>query len=175
VRTVAIFTAIILAAATAPCGSSFAAGLSITPGGILLQDVPVGEARSVVESSGISFVVHNRDAISHEYHITAYRPSDTGNGKWAEGYIEIPDAAWIRPVPEVLTIPAGESGSFDVEVELPDDTDLCGQKWAVTLAVESAPTPGINVALALYPAIQIETAARNAQPSVESKPDVNNE
>lgn len=165
-RRIAVLAAILLGALAVSCGDSNAAGLSIKPGGLLLQEVPVGEARSVVESSGISFVVYNRDSIRHEYHVTAHRPSETGNGGWAEGYSEIPDPAWVRPVPDVLTIPPGGSASFDVSIELPDDDGLYGRKWAVTLAVESAPVPGINVALALYPAIQIETK-RNERPQTK--------
>jgi hypothetical protein len=156
-RRSATFAVILLAALLLGHGYSYAAGLSMVPGGLLVQDVPVGAARSVAESSGISFVVYNRDTVSHEYHIAAHRPSETGNGKWAKGYSEIPDASWITPVPHVLVIPAGESRSFDVRIQLPDDESLYGRKWAVTLAVESAPAPGANVALALYPAIQIET------------------
>ena len=156
---IALITAIVLAASQAWTADLSAAGLSIEPGGLLLQDIPIGEARSVVESSGISFVVHNRDGISHEYRISAHRPSEAGNGKCAKGYCEIPDASWIKPAPDVLTIPPGSSASFDVVIDLPDDGRLYNQKWIAVLAVESVPTPGANVALALYPALQIETMA----------------
>ena len=138
-------------------GESGAAGLRIEPGGLLIQDVPVGETRSVVESSGIAFVVYNRDNVPHVYRISAHRPSQAGNGKWPRGYCEIPDPSWIVPTPDVLEIPAGSSASFDVLVRLPEDDRLHNQKWAVTLEVKSDPVKDRNVALALYPSLQIET------------------
>jgi hypothetical protein len=161
VKRIALFSAAVLAVSLlAWTGESSASGLRIEPGGLLLQDVPVGEARSVVESSGIEFVVHNRDSIPHQYRVSAHRPSETGNGRWPKGYCEIPDASWIILTPDVLEIAAGSSASFDVMIGLPDDAGLYNQKWAVTLAVESAPVKGsMNVALALYPALQIETQA----------------
>ena len=137
-----------------------ATGLRIEPGGLLIQDVPIGEARSVVESSEIEFTLYNRDDISHLYRISAHRPSEAGNGKRPRGYDEIPDPSWVIPTPNVLEIPAGSSGSFDVVIDLPEDERLYNQKWAVTLAVEGRPVKGRNVALALYPALQIETRPR---------------
>jgi hypothetical protein len=134
-----------------------AAGLRIEPGGLLIRDVPVGETRSIVESSGITFVVYNRDDIAHRYRISAHRPSEAGNGRWPKGYCEIPEASWVVPVPEVIEIPADSSASFDVLIKVPDDGGLYNRKWAVTLAVESARVGGKNVALALYPLLQIET------------------
>ncbi len=160
-RSIALTTTILFVALQTWSAGVSAAGLSLEPGGLLLQDVPVGETRSVVESSGISFVLHNRDAMCHEYRISAHRPSATGNGNWAEGYSEIPDPSWIVPVPDVLVIPPGSSASFDVTVDVPGDGRFYNQRWAVTLAVESVPTPGTNVALALYPALQIETKAQD--------------
>jgi hypothetical protein len=156
---IVVTAAVVVAALGAGSPDAPAAGLTVEPGGLLIQDVPVGEARSVVDASGISFVVHNRDEISHSYAISVHRPSRAGNGAWPRGYCEIPDASWIRPVPEILTIPPGSSAVFDLEIDVPDDARLYNQKWAATLSVESVPVPGINVALALYPSIQIETRA----------------
>lgn len=154
----ALFPAAVLAISLLICaGDSDAAGLRVEPGGLLIQKVPVGEARSVVESVEMAFVVYNRDSIPHSYCISAHRPSRTGNGKWPRGYDEIPDASWIVPTPDVLEIPAGSSASFDVVIEVPDDARLYNQKWAVTMAVEGKPVKGRNVALALYPMLQIET------------------
>jgi hypothetical protein len=166
-KTGALLTTITLVVSLGSTGDVSAAGLSIEPGGLLLQDVPLGQARSIAGVSGISFVVHNRDGIAHEYHITVHKPSKTGAGKWTEGYCEIPDVSWVKPVPDILTIPPDSSASFDITIELPDDAELYNQKWEVTLAVESAPIPGLNVALALYPSIQIET---KSGPEAEIKP-----
>jgi len=149
-------------------GEPAATGLRIEPGGLLIQNVPIGEARSVIESSEIEFTVHNRDDIPHVYRISAHRPSEAGNGKWPTGYDEIPDPSWVSPTPDVLEIPAGSSGSFDVVIELPEDERLYNQKWAVTLAVESRPVKGRNVALALYPSLQIET---RPQEPAEQRPE----
>jgi hypothetical protein len=143
-----------------PTGETRAAGLRIEPGGLLIQDVPVGEARSVVESSKIAFVVYNRDSITHRYRISAHRPSNAGNGKWPRGYDEIPDASWIIPTPGVIEVQAGSSASFDVVIDLPADDRLYNQKWAVTMSVEGEPVKGRNVALALYPVLQIETRSK---------------
>jgi hypothetical protein len=157
---ISIIAAALFAALAVQAPDALAAGLTVEPGGLLIQDIPIGEARSVVEASGISFVVYNRDEIGHSYVVSAHRPSRAGNGAWPSGYCEIPDASWIRPVPETLTIPPGSSAVFDLEIEVPDDAHLYNQKWAATLSIESVPVPGVNVALALYPCIQIETVAR---------------
>lgn len=156
-RVCAVMAAIFLAALAVGTRDAGAAGLTVEPGGLLIQDIPVGEARSVAEASGISFVVHNRDDMRHSYVISANRPSQAGNGAWPQGYCEIPDVSWIRPVPDELTIEPGSSGKFDLVIDLPEDARLYNQKWAVTLSVESVPVPGVNVALALYPMLQIET------------------
>lgn len=161
-RRVVFATAVLLVALQAWSGETLSAGLSVEPGGILLQDVPVGEARSVVESSGISFVVHNRDNARREYRISVHKPSNAGNGNWPRGYCEIPDPSWIRPLPEVLIIEPESSASFDVVVEIPGDRRLSNQKWAATLAVEGTPVAGTNVALALYPLLQIETTPQGS-------------
>jgi hypothetical protein len=160
VKTFIAFSAAVMAIGLlASGGESLASGLKIEPGGLLVQEVPVGEARSLVESSGMKFVVYNHDDIPRLYRVSAHRPSDTGNGKWPRGYSEIPDASWIVPTPDVLEIPADSSASFDVLIQLPDDARLYNQKWAVTLEVESDHVNGKNVALALYPIVQIETRA----------------
>ena len=134
-------------------------GLSVEPGGLLIQHVKPGETYDLAQKSGISLKVSNRDTKARTYRLSTHRPSEVGSGAWLAGYAEIPDPSWFWfEQPEVTVAPGGD-GHAKMFLRIPPGAQYDNQQWVVSVGVEGTPQAGETMALAAFPRYQIETEA----------------
>src|SRR3989338_7030897 len=81
-------------------------GLSVQPGGLLIQYVKIGETYDLYEKSGIALIIENKDINPHTYILTTSKPSQVGNKKWLKGYLEIPEPSWFWFEKNEITVEA---------------------------------------------------------------------
>jgi len=153
------------------CGASLAAetetpaaapptvGLAVEPGGLLLQDIALGELYDLAEKTGIFLTIHNRDRNDHTYVITSYRPSEVGNRRLPVGYSDIGDPSWLWFEQSEVRVPAQGAGKVRMFLRIPEDERYRNQHWSVSVGVAGKPEPGETLTLAVYPRFEIETAA----------------
>jgi len=135
-------------------------GLTVEPGGLLLQKVPLGKVYDLHKETGMYIKVYNSLDRSVTYRISAQRPSEGGSGRWMVGYEEIPDPDFLSfDRNEVVIEPEGV-GEVNLSLKLPDEPRFYNQHWAVTVAIEGQPAPGEAFALAAYLPFEIETESR---------------
>ncbi|MBI5096298.1 MAG: hypothetical protein HZB32_01385 [Nitrospirae bacterium] len=136
------------------------AGLTVEPGGLLIQKVPPGEVYDLYKGTGISLKIYNRLDRPNTYRIAGHRPSETGGGKWMAGYQEIPDPGWLSFDRGEVTIGPQGVGEVRLYLNIPPDPRYYNQRWAVTVAVEGQPVPGEVFSLAAYLPFEIETESQ---------------
>lgn len=143
-------------------------GLSVAPGGLLIQYVKLGETYDLYQKSGIALIIENKDTSPHIYKLTALKPSEAGNKKWLKGYAQIPDPSWFwLENNEVLVEPQSKQ-EVKMFLKIPDEDKYYNQRWTVSLEVTGKPEAGSMLALAVYPRYQIETESKAG---LKEKPD----
>ena len=150
-------------------GIVLAAGITIEPGQILIQNVPPGTSYDIFEKTGIKLKVINQDTVVHTYAITIAKPSKVSTGTWLKGYLEIPDPSWFYLEKNELTIGPNDTGYVKMYLKIPNEEKYYNQHWVVAIPIEGKPGKGqVEIMLALYPQFLIETESKV---SVGEKPD----
>lgn len=137
-------------------------GLSVEPGGILIQRVKPGEPYGLADKGGVALKISNRDVKPRTFRLSSHQPSQVGNGKWLAGYEEIPDPSWFWFDRQELTVEPESDGYAQMFVKIPDDARYRNQRWSVSIGVNGVAQPGEMLALAAYPRYQIETEPGSA-------------
>ncbi len=137
-------------------------GLTVEPGGLLLQNVPLGKVYDLHKETGMYIKVCNSLDRSVTYRISVQRPSEGGSGRWMVGYQEIPDPDFLSFDRNEVAIEPEGVGEVNLSLTLPDEPRYYNQHWAVTVAIEGQPAPGEAFALAAYLPFEIETESRMA-------------
>ncbi|MDI7258431.1 MAG: hypothetical protein QME90_00770 [Thermodesulfobacteriota bacterium] len=137
--------------------SGWSGDLTVEPGGLLIQKVPIGEVYDLSKESGITLKIYNKLDRPITYKISAKRPSETGSGRWMAGYQEIPDPGWLSFGSGEVTIEAQRVGEVKMYLKIPPERGYYNQHWAVTVVVEGQLKPGEVFALAAYLPFEIET------------------
>ena len=143
-------------------------GLSVYPGGILIQKVEPGETYDLYEKSGVALIIENKDENPHTYTIDTFKPSHVGNKKWLEGYSQIPDPAWFWLESSEVTVEAQSRKNVRMFLKIPDEEKYYNQHWTVSLGVRGKPEAGNMLSLAVYPRYQIETESKTG---LKERPD----
>ena len=141
------------AASEAPRGM----GLSVEPGGILLQHVTPGQTYDLSANGGIALKISNRDDKPRTFTLSTHQPGKVGNGKWLAGYAEIPDPAWFWFDRKEVAVEPHSDGFANMFVKIPDEPRYRNQHWSVSIGVQGVAQAGEMLALAAYPRYQIET------------------
>ena len=130
------------------------------PGGLLIQQVSIGETYDLHNGTGISLKVYNRQDRPAAYRISAHKPSAAGSSRWMPGYMEIPDSSWLSFDKNEVTIEQQGVGEVNLYLKVPDDAVYYNQHWAVTVSIEGVATPEEAIAMAAYLPFEIETESR---------------
>ncbi len=142
-------------------------GLTVEPGGFILENIKPGEKVDIFEKTKLSLVIYNRSDAYHTYKLRAGTPSEAGIQGWVKGYSPIPDGKWFELEKEIIRIPPHSKAYVKMFVNIPDEDKYYNQKWVVGVAVEGVPEPGEKLALAVHPSYYIETLAKE---DVSEKP-----
>lgn len=143
-------------------------GLSVQPGGLLIQYVKLGQTYDLYEKSGIALIIENKDDKPHTYILTTSKPSEVGNKKWLKGYLEIPDHSWFWFEKNEVTVEAQSKQEVKMFLKIPQEERYYNQHWAVSLGITGKPEKGEMLTLAVYPRYQIETESKVG---LKEKPD----
>ena len=145
-----------------------AVGLSVRPGGLLVQGVPLGVTYNFYESVRMPLTIHNKDISPHTYILSTHKPSQVAARRWVKGYLEIPEPSWFWFEKDEVTVEANGKANVKMYLKLPNEQRYYNQHWVVSLGIRGKPAPGAMIALAIYPRIQIETKAKD---DVKARPD----
>jgi len=137
-----------------------ATGMRVQPGGVLLQNVPVGQRHRL----RMPLTVFNDDDEPHAVAVSALRPSEV-NSKCPVGYEDIPEPGWLSFSEDTVEVPANGTASVGMFIEVPGEDRWKNQHWSVSIAVRSRPGGGQALSLALYPRFEIESV-----PDAEAEP-----
>lgn len=143
-------------------------GLTVEPGGMLVQYVPIGVTYDFTKEVGIPLTIHNRDDKPHTYILSTNKPSEVAARKWLRGYLEIPNPNWVWFEKDEVTIEANSIAKVNMYLKIPDAEKYYNQHWAVSLGVSGKSEKNQMFALAAYPRIEIETLSKeniNEKPS----------
>ena len=139
---------------------SRAAGLVVSPGGLVIQGVRPGMVYNIYEVSKTGLTIYNKDNKPFTYLLSVHRPSTVGNRKLKIGYLEIPDPEWCWFENKELSVAANGAGLAKIYLRIPDEEKYYNQHWVVTLGVMSKPSAGLGVGLGIYVRLQIETQSK---------------
>lgn len=145
-------------------------GLSVEPGGLLIQHVEPGETYDFAQKAGIALKISNRNRSERIYRLSTHRPSEIGNRKWLEGYTEIPDPSWFWFERDEVSVGPDGDAYVKMYVKVPEGDEYANQHWVVSIAVEGKAQSGEMLALAAYPRYQIETASSIESDSIPVGP-----
>lgn len=135
-------------------------GLSVQPGGMVIQQVKLGEIYDLHQKSGVALLIENRDNQPHSYVLSTAKPSQVGNQKWLTGYLEIPDPRWFWFETNEVTVAPQSKGQVKMFLKIPDHEKYYNQHWTVSIMVSGKAEKGGMLALAVYPRYQIETESK---------------
>ncbi len=141
-------------------------GLSVEPGGLLIQQVKLGELYDLDKEAGTPLKISNQDQKPRTYHLSAHRPSEVGNRKWLHGYLEIPDPSWFWFDKDTVTVAPESSAYVKMYLRIPQDDRYSNQHWVIAVGVRGQPSSGEALALAMYPRYQIETVSHTDPKSI---------
>ncbi|MEW6556697.1 MAG: hypothetical protein AB1349_05005 [Elusimicrobiota bacterium] len=96
---------------------------------IVLEYVEIGESYNLRTLRNCPLIVENRGGTT-DITIEVQKPP-----KLAKGYEEIPDLSWIQVVPSKYRLGAGEKGSSDVIISIPNDPALQGRHFQAELSI----------------------------------------
>jgi hypothetical protein len=107
--------------------------LGVVPSAVRAEDVDLGEIQKV------SFTIYNNDKVDHNYKISTYIP-ETSSQKLqislTPGFVWIEEPEWVRPLESNIEIKAGQSGQVNLEILIPDGTELYENGWEGIIMVE---------------------------------------
>lgn len=135
-------------------------GLSVQPGGLLIQNVKLGENYDLHQKSGIALIIENKDAQAHTYILTTAKPSQVGNKKWLKGYLEMPEPSWFWFEKNEVTVEAQSKKEVKMFLKIPEEEKYYNQHWTVSLGISGKPEAGQMLTLAVYPRYQLETESK---------------
>ena len=110
----------------------FAGSLIISPNTTELEVLP-GTTGSIVLS------IENGLERSYGFRFSPAQTHDP-----LDGYNNFPDLSWIRLVAGDTLLAPGEQAWLTVEITIPNDENLVGQKWAVSIDISCAGEPLLN-------------------------------
>lgn len=149
--------------AAAPGAAPAGTGLAVQPGGLLLQEIALGETYDLEQTAGVHLTIFNQDSQAHTYLLSTQRPSAVGAKLLPDGFADIVDLSWLWFDHPEVEVPAAGSAQARMYFRIPEDERYHNQRWSVMLQVASKPVPGETIALAVYPRYDLETVAAPRQ------------
>lgn len=138
---------------------TFGIGIKVWPGGMTIQNLPLGEVYDLDKEKGVRLKITNEDDRAHTYSISAYQPSSIGS-EGAIGYLDIPNTEWFYFEKPEIKIEANSEAETKIYLKVPKEDKYYNQHWVVSVGVEAKPELSETFVLAIYPRFQIETQSK---------------
>lgn len=145
---------------------ALSAGINVWPGGMLIQNLPLGRAFDLDKERAIKLKISNSDEIDHTYVLSVYKPFAIGADMI--GYLDLPDTSWFYFEKNEILVKAGGEGEVKMFIKIPGEDKYYNQRWAVSVGVEAKPEDKEMFTLACYPRFRIETESKEG---LNEKPD----
>ncbi len=138
----------------------FAAGISIRPGTILLQDAPVGDLYDFYERRMQSIKIGPAEK---DIAYNLYPEKASEGGTKATGFYDFPEPEWFILEKETLEVREGEVGEVRMWLEIPAEDGLYNHHWLLGIPVTpiSIPGRGAQIQVGAYLLFRIETEAKS--------------
>ena len=143
-------------------------GLSVTPGKVILSNVPLGRKVDTQQLGGSLLIISNQSPFTQTYSLSIHKPFEVGM-KCSEDYQEIPDPEWVyfvnpdrkreREINEI-EIEGGQSKEVALYLKIPEREEYYNQRYEAIIKIVSKPGKGEFLSLALYPRLQITTKTK---------------
>ncbi|MDP3297138.1 MAG: hypothetical protein Q8N09_06030 [Thermodesulfovibrionia bacterium] len=134
-------------------------GLSVEPGGLLIQKVPIGQLYDMDYWIKMRFKIYNNSDKARRYTLRVDKAVKVGV-KVLKGYSDIPNPSWFWFEKNEILVPANSVEEIKMFLRIPDEEKYCNQKWAVGIDVEGKPEAEERLVLAVSPVFYIETENR---------------
>lgn len=134
-------------------------GLSVEPGGLLIQKVPIGQLYDMEYWIKMRFKIYNASDKPRRYSLKADKPIKVGV-KVLKGYSAMPNPSWFWFEKNEVLVSANSVEEIKMFLRIPDEEKYCNQKWAVGIDVEGRPEAEERLVLAVSPVFYIETEGR---------------
>lgn len=134
-------------------------GLSVEPGGLLIQKVPIGQLYDMDYWIKMRFKIYNNSDNARRYTLKVDKAVKIGV-KVLKGYSDIPNPSWFWFEKNEVLVPANGAEEIRMFLRIPNQEKYCNQKWAVGIDVEGKPEAEERLVLAVSPVFYIETESR---------------
>lgn len=134
-------------------------GLSVEPGGLLIQKVPIGQLYDMDYWIKMRFKVYNDSDTARRYTLKVDKPVKVGVNV-LKGYTGIPNPSWFWFEKNEVLVAANGVEEIKMFLRIPNEEKYCNQKWAVGIDVEGKPEAEERLVLAVSPVFYIETESR---------------
>ena len=128
----------VLAACLVFPAEGYGFGLEVDPVEMVVQGCPLGEKVAVSELGGekMRLKIENKGAAAYTYTINILSSSQAGS-RLREGYIDIPDTAWIIPENKEVRIPANSVGEAELYLKIPKHKKYYDKRYQAIIEVKS--------------------------------------
>lgn len=139
-------------------------GLAVRFPDIVMENVPPGAVVNLRQLKGVPYVVINNADIAVDVVVEGEVPF-TGPAQAKEGYEPVPQAEWLRIVPNRFKLGPKEIGTAEVILSVPEDPALVGRHFQANIRAKTENTGQ----LALAVAHSVRFSVGSAGPSALSK------
>ena len=148
--------------------SAFCSGIKITPGTILIQNIPVGKQFDFFDEQGLTIKIYNTDDYPKRYLLSPNRPGEMNTT--VTGYFDIFDPSWFSLDTNSVIVPPKDTAEIGMRVHIPDNPSWYNRHWLVGIDVSEDTTgkalPGQAIIMGAYLLYRLET-----EPSDEVVPE----
>lgn len=121
---------LILSCSSALETAQAAIGLSTRFVDVTLEYVPVGRPLNLRRLRNIPYTVKNTGSAPINVKVDVTLPK---KDQIREGYEAIPDPTWIQIVPNIFTIPAGQTAYAEMVIQIPEKPEFTGKHYQSTI------------------------------------------
>ena len=134
-------------------------GLSVEPGGLLIQRVPVGQLYDMDYWTKIQMKISNDSDTPRKYTLKVDKPPKVGVNV-LKGYSSMPEPSWFWFEKNEVLVPANSMVGVKMFMRIPDEDKYCNQKWAIGIEIEGKSDGKETLLLSVSPVFHIETESR---------------
>ena len=124
---------------------------------IVVENIQPGTVVNLRQMKGVPYVVINQADIALDIQVDPEIPF-AGPAQAKEGYEPVPQADWLRIVPNRFKLNPGEIGTAEVILSVPADPGLVGKHFQANIRAKTENTGQLALAVAHYVRFSVGTA-----------------
>lgn len=139
----------------------FASGIAVSPGEIVLENVPLGKKIAASDLAGrdLKLNINNKNGSTYIYTINIFYTAET-NSPLREGYVDIPDTSWIYLEKKEVEIEGNSTKAVELYLKIPKNKKYAGKKYQAIIEIKNKPKTGDLFNFAAQPIIRFSTAGK---------------